>query len=390
MPMFSIIMPVYNNEKYFPLAVQSVLSQEYKDLELIIIDDGSTDKTPEIADLIAKGDRRVHVIHQKNQWIYASFNNGIEMAKGDYIYIVNSDDRLRPGSLKNMAEKVERFHPDVIWTNVLIHKCNENQEIIEYDYTNRDRKVDKDLFFENINEFRNKWIFLNKSYLINNQANLYKRSIAKKYKFRNDIYGADRLFNIRIAPEINSAFVLKEAVYDHFNYGSDKMNASIGKYYGYENEMFTLLYDENRKLISSWNLLNHEALDCLASIRLREFSIELRSFNNKGCTLSLEEKVEKVFDSFIDESIYKLSGEAGRLEELEARALSGMRELFIREELSAESRLYFAYELIESLLIYEKDKEDYIKIKNAIYHPINKYHIGQSFYEKLKGEIEDV
>uniref|UniRef100_UPI0006D0CB40 hypothetical protein n=1 Tax=Clostridium sp. NkU-1 TaxID=1095009 RepID=UPI0006D0CB40 len=92
----------------------------------------------------------------------------------------------------------------------------------------------------------------------------------------------------------------------------------------------------------------------------------------------------------MDKEIYELAEESGKLEELEARVLSGMRELFIREALSPQSNLYFAYELIESLLIYEKDKEDYVKIKNAIYHPFNKYHIGQCFYKKLIGDMEDV
>ena len=101
--MFSIIMPVYNNEIYFPLAVASILQQDYTDFELIIVDDGSTDGTPELADAFAASDRRIRVIHQKNQWIYASFNNGIRQASGDYIYIVNSDDRLMPGDRKSVV-----------------------------------------------------------------------------------------------------------------------------------------------------------------------------------------------------------------------------------------------------------------------------------------------
>lgn len=388
--MFSIIMSVYNNERYFPLAVQSVLSQEFKDWELIIIDDGSTDKTPHIADLIAKEDRRVRVVHQKNQWIFASLNNGIQIAKGDYIYVINSDDRLRTGSLKNMADKVTCFNPDVIWTKVLSHKCDENQNIIEYDCSNFDEKIQQDMFFQNADEFRDNWIFLNKSYLTSNQINLYKRSLVKKYKFRNDFYGSDKLFNISIAPEVTSAFVLKEATYDHFNYKSDEMNVSIGKYYGYEHEMFNLFYNENRKLLINWGRLDNESLHYLASTRLRDLSVQLRSFNNKGCLLSLEEKLEKIFTSFLDKDIYEFAEESRRIEELEARVLSGMRELFIREELSPQSDLYFLYELIDLLLSYEKDKEDYTKIKKAIYHPLNKYHIGQSFYKKLIGDVQDV
>lgn len=85
--LISIVMPVYNNERYFPLAVKSIIEQEYKDFELIIIDDGSTDRTAIIADEIAATDSRIRVIHQSNQWVYASFNRGIEAAKGS-IYIL--------------------------------------------------------------------------------------------------------------------------------------------------------------------------------------------------------------------------------------------------------------------------------------------------------------
>ena len=66
----SIIMPVYNNEKYFPLAVKSIEAQNYDNYELIIIDDGSTDKTSNIADQLAANNPHIKVIHQKNQWIY--------------------------------------------------------------------------------------------------------------------------------------------------------------------------------------------------------------------------------------------------------------------------------------------------------------------------------
>lgn len=114
MPKFSIVIPVYNNEKYFPFAIDSILSQEYDDFEVIIVDDGSTDQTPVIADSYVEKDKRVRVIHQENQWIHASVNNGVVAAKGDYVYIVNPDDRLRAESLKHMAEKVQLFHPDVI------------------------------------------------------------------------------------------------------------------------------------------------------------------------------------------------------------------------------------------------------------------------------------
>lgn len=390
MPLISIIMPVYNNERYFPIAVQSILNQEYTDIELIIVDDGSNDKTPIIADLYSKEDKRVTVIHQDNQWIYASLNNGIRVAKGDYILFVNSDDRLRAGVLEKLANKIKRFHPDVIWTKVLTHKCDINQKILIYDFNNNDKKVSCDMFFGSEDEFRKNWIFLNKSHLTSNQINLYRRDIAIKYEFRNDIYGADRLYNIVIASEIKSAYVLNEAVYDHFYYESEEMNISIGKYYGYEHEMYNLFYNENRKLLIDWNCLDNESIDFLASTRLRELTSEIRSLNSNSCLLKMEEKIYKILNDIIDKTIYELAIESEKSEELEARVLSGIRDLFIREDLSPSSELFFIYELIDSLLKYEKDRTDYDKIKNAVYHPLNKFHVGQCFYKKLIGDNIDV
>lgn len=75
MPLFSIIIAVYNNERYVKNAIKSILDQDFKDYEIIIVDDGSTDTTPLIVDQIAEKDSRISVIHQDNQWIYASFNN---------------------------------------------------------------------------------------------------------------------------------------------------------------------------------------------------------------------------------------------------------------------------------------------------------------------------
>ena len=74
-PYFSIVMPVYNNEKLLPNAVNSIINQTFSDWELIIVDDGSTDNTPAVADSFAETDSRIRVIHQENQWIFRSYNN---------------------------------------------------------------------------------------------------------------------------------------------------------------------------------------------------------------------------------------------------------------------------------------------------------------------------
>lgn len=384
-PFISIIMPVYNNERYFPKAVESILQQTFNDWELIIVDDGSTDNTPAIADSIAEKDSRIHVIHQKNQWIYASFNNGIEQAKGEYIYILNSDDRIHAGSLKLIAEAAIKYNPDVVWTKVLIHRCNNLQNIIEYDIYNYDKLVQENSLFENQTKVRKNWYMFYKSKLAYNQANLYRTSIAKKHPFRNDVYGADQLFNISIADDVTSAYVCSAHVYDHFQYNSEKMNASVGKYYGYEHSMFNELYSKYVDLFKSWGLWSDEIADTLAAKRLSDLTLELRSLMAKNCTLKTDEKLYTAFVKAIDDIVFTCAYDNGRLEELESRVLSFCNELFEAQLPDESSEYYFIYELLDSLLRYEKTEEDIEKIKNSVYHKSNTYHIGECFYKRIMG-----
>jgi len=265
---FSIVMPVYNNEKYFPLAVQSVLEQDFTDFELIIVDDGSTDGTSELADKMMAADNRIRVIHQKNQWIYASFNNGIEKAVGDYIYILNSDDKLMPGALSLMAEKVEEYHPDVIWTKVLMHVCDADQNILVYDKGDFDGLVEDERYFENAEEVRSAWPFFLSAKLAYNQANLYRREIMKGQKFRNDVYASDTLYNISIADKIHSAPVMKEPIYSFYIYGEFERNASVEKYYPYVHSMLNEIYEQYLALFQKWGLPQKEYMDILAQRRI--------------------------------------------------------------------------------------------------------------------------
>lgn len=382
--LFSIVMPVYNNEKYFPLAVQSILNQNYTDFELIIVDDGSTDKTSELADKMAAQNRKIQVIHQRNQWIYASFNNGIKAAHGDYIYIVNSDDKLMPGSLFIIAKKLREYHyPDVIWTKVLSHVCDSEQTIIQYDKYKMDGRVTKELYYKKREEVHRAWPSFIASCLVYNQANLYKRELMQSQLFHNDVYGADVLFNIDIAEKIDTALVLPDPIYSHFVYENSLMNASIGKYYAYEHEMFNNIYIRYKSLFQKWNLIPKDYIEVLCKKRMTGLSTELRNLQARNCPLSLEEKLQFAFCGCVDEIIRECVSESNRQEELESRILSAVRELLTKETIDKESKMYFVFELLDSLLRYEKDEEDFRRIEHAINHPLNPLHIGNAFYKKL-------
>ena len=376
-------MPVYNNEKYFPLAVESITNQNYDNYELIVVEDGSTDGTPQIADSLAAKNLHMKVIHQENQWIYNSFNNGIALATGKYIYILNSDDTLMPGMFALFEKKIKEYNPDIIWTKVLTHECDAEQNIITYDKFQLNQYVTEEHFYPNKEEVEKAWPYFVSSKLAWNQANLYRREIMQSQLFRNDVYGADTLYNISIADKIHSALVLQEPVYFHYMYGNEAMNASIGKFYSYDQAMHNEIYNGYLRLFQNWGLAQETYMEMLNKIRMSALTGELRALQAANCPLSIEDKLQYAFSGCIDETIQKCVLESNCEEELESRILSGVRELFLKEDIGADNKMYFAYELLDSLLRYEKDEKDYRMIENAIIHPLNPYHIGEVFYKKL-------
>lgn len=108
MPKLSVIVPVYKVEKYIHQCVDSLLAQDYRDMEILLIDDGSPDCCGEICDDYAKKDDRVRVIHQENQGLAEVRNIGIREAKGKYIGFVDSDDYVLPGMFSKMMGCIEK------------------------------------------------------------------------------------------------------------------------------------------------------------------------------------------------------------------------------------------------------------------------------------------
>lgn len=113
MPMFSIIVPVYKVEKFLDKCIKSILEQSYTDYELILVDDGSPDRCGEMIDAYAREDKRIKVIHKKNEGLTLARNSGLELAAGEYIVHVDGDDCLVPGALQCLYEHITDTRADV-------------------------------------------------------------------------------------------------------------------------------------------------------------------------------------------------------------------------------------------------------------------------------------
>lgn len=112
---FSVIVPVYNVEKYLHKCVDSILDQNFKDFELILVDDGSTDNSPQICDEYEKKDDRVKVIHKENGGASSARNVGITEAKGDYLLFIDSDDYWHTNlTLDKILKLIDKYQADIV------------------------------------------------------------------------------------------------------------------------------------------------------------------------------------------------------------------------------------------------------------------------------------
>lgn len=116
--LISVIVPIYGVEKYLEECIESILNQTYKQLEVILVDDGSPDRCGEICDRYAQKDSRIIVIHQKNSGAAAARNAGLRIATGEYITFMDSDDYLEPDAYETMLEVMNSNDVDIVHAQI--------------------------------------------------------------------------------------------------------------------------------------------------------------------------------------------------------------------------------------------------------------------------------
>lgn len=119
-PLISVIVPVYNVRPYLEEALESVIHQTYRNLDIILIDDGSEDGSGEICDRYAKTDPRTRVIHQRNQGLSAARNTGLDAIRGEYVSFLDSDDAFRPEMIETLWKALAREQADMVLCKIAL------------------------------------------------------------------------------------------------------------------------------------------------------------------------------------------------------------------------------------------------------------------------------
>lgn len=211
MPAVSIIMPVYNVEKYVKMAVESVLSQSFKDFELIIVNDGTQDESMSIIKSFAERDNRIYIINQENQGLSAARNSGLKMASGDYVCFIDSDDEVSEDLLKIAIESIKDTYPDVLMFGMVIERVGSNERVYGREFL----KVNNHIYTK---ESMNKFILDDYSIeLIGYSTNkLYKRKLLTSHGLAFDEtipFLEDINFNEKVLSVISTLKVIDHCLY---------------------------------------------------------------------------------------------------------------------------------------------------------------------------------
>lgn len=216
-PKVSIIIPVYNKEEYLDSCMESIVNQTVKEIEIILINDGSTDGSASVCDKWKEKDSRVIVIHKENEGAALTRNKGIDMAKGTYLSFVDADDYMASDAYEICIKEMEQSHADCCYFGrnlvsrgeILSHsvKLDKRQEYVGEEVKGEFIKF----FFGNLpeNEYQRNYVttsacctFYNKAFLVDN-----------KIRFTAMKYSEDLFFNLEICKAATHITVIPDMLY---------------------------------------------------------------------------------------------------------------------------------------------------------------------------------
>jgi len=132
-PLISVILAIYNVDPYLAKCLDSILCQDYKNLDIVLVDDGSLDNSGKICDAYAEKDARIQVIHQKNRGVSGARNTGVAQAKGKYITFVDPDDYVCPDFISFMYELLCKYHAQIASCGAINIQPSGRQIIVDTD-----------------------------------------------------------------------------------------------------------------------------------------------------------------------------------------------------------------------------------------------------------------
>lgn len=292
----SVVIPVYNVEEYLRECVDSVLRQTYSDLEIILVDDGSSDNSGSLCDEYKESDNRIQVIHRENGGLSAARNTGMGAVTGEYIYFLDSDDYIKPETIEDLVAVSEQEKVDIVFFDgyVFYTDCEDDGSAYLYKRKNRYKTVNgRDQLY---------LLLVNDEYRTAVPLNFFKSEFLRKNELRfvEGILHEDELFTFQAFNADGIVAHCHEELYARRIRPASIMTASSAeKRY---NSMLTIYFElanmyrsktasgqaadmylirEAKSVIAKYNMLSEEQQKIYAA-SFKEFKKSVMSFKGFG------------------------------------------------------------------------------------------------------------
>ena len=281
-PLISVIIPVYNVEKYLHRCLDSVIAQTYQNLEIICVDDGSVDESGKICDQYAVRDARIKVIHQENQGLSAARNRGLDAAEGEYISFVDSDDYILEDMYKKMLDKLLNYNVDLC-------VCQWQYEFSDGRQVVKKKNIDPTIYGRKTSLEFARFLYRGNSengVVVAAWNKLYRRALLDTIHFEGRIH-EDDAFNGRIMAKNISVYVMEEQFYVYAQNGDSLTNKPFSA-----NKFFFLdVLAERRELFKSDAFIRQET-ELLYCNMYIEYCLRARK---DGVAVSHPERYRQIF-----------------------------------------------------------------------------------------------
>lgn len=264
-PLVSVIVPVYNVERQLDRCVNSIVGQDYDNLEIILVDDGSPDQCPVKCDAWAEQDSRITVIHQKNGGLSAARNAGLDVMAGAYVAFVDSDDYVEPDYISRMLDAAQRHHADMVVCSIKHEDehavpSSRNHSIVERDTVISGREGLHYLGGDTAADYVTAW---NKLYAVR----LWQEIRFPAGKLHEDEFTTYKIMDccktVVVVPDQLYHYVQNDGSIMHTTYSIrnlDRLEAWTQRLRYYRSRRYVELYDLTFALIT-WDLPHTRALD---------------------------------------------------------------------------------------------------------------------------------
>lgn len=284
--MVSVIIPIYNVEKYIDRGMKNILSQTYQDFEVILVDDGSTDGSPKLCDEWAKRNDRICVFHKENGGSGSARNLGIENARGEYIYFFDIDDLADEGLLEYCVKTMDDADANMM---VFSYRNKDVTTGQEYDIVLDDIRIDSNDELRNV--YVDQFVMKMNGFPWNK---MYRKSFLNEYhlRFEDLLIQQDEVFNLSIYPHVTTMVISSKALYTYYIYSKGNTRS---RFIPNRFDIYLTVNERFRSLKEHWQL-DDERLEKYMHNRLWNSTRDglVQNLTSDRCSWNKEEKQKEI------------------------------------------------------------------------------------------------